>query len=215
MPAYLEDYADIAEGLLSLYEATFEPRYFTAAVEAAEAILELFPRPGGGFYDTGEGHDRLVTRPRDVQDNAVPSGNAMAATVLLRLSVLTGEAKYGRAAEAALSSMSRAMESHPLAFSQWLCALTWYVAKPQGVAVVGELDAGATQAMLKVVSGAYLPFVVTAFREPTEESPIPLLHGRGAIQGRPTAYVCTHFTCQAPTTEPEVLKAQLFFAGSA
>src|SRR5262249_48891709 len=100
----LEDYADLAEGLLALYEATFDERWFTSARALADAILDRFEDPAGGFFDTATDHERLVTRPKDIQDNATPSGGAMATLVLLRLAALTGEARYREAAERAIAT---------------------------------------------------------------------------------------------------------------
>ena len=116
----LEDYADLADGLLSLYEATFDERWFTTAVALAERILERFADPAGGFFDTADDHERLVTRPKDVQDNAVPSGNAMAVTVLLRLAALTGEGRYRDAAERAMLTVTQFVDRYPTGFAQWL-----------------------------------------------------------------------------------------------
>ena len=109
----LEDYADLADGLLSLYEATFDERWFTTAVALADRILARFVDPDGGFFDTADDHERLVTRPKDVQDNAVPSGNAMAVTVLLRLAALTGEGRYRDAAERAMLDRDPVRRSLP------------------------------------------------------------------------------------------------------
>ena len=98
----LEDYTHLAEGLLALYEATFDERWFTAARELMDQVLARFADPAGGFFDTAADAEQLVTRPKDLQDNALPSGNAMAVTVLLKLAALTGEGRYRDAAEGSL-----------------------------------------------------------------------------------------------------------------
>ena len=119
----LEDYANLAEGLLALYEATGDERWFTIAVGLADAILARFGDPAGGFFDTADDGEPLVVRPKGLGDNAVPSGGAMASTVLLRLAALTGEARYRTAAERALATVGPYLARYPTGFAQWLCAL--------------------------------------------------------------------------------------------
>src|SRR6185503_17038301 len=109
----LEDYADLADGLLALYEATFDERWFVAARELADAILEHFVDPAGGFFDTADDHEALVTRPKDPQDNATPSGGSMATLVLLRLGALTGDGRYREAADRALTTVTSFLGRFP------------------------------------------------------------------------------------------------------
>jgi uncharacterized protein YyaL (SSP411 family) len=122
---YLEDYAYLIEGLLELDQTTFEPRWFVAAQELAETMLAHFQAPQGGFFDTSDDHETLVTRPRDLQDNATPSGNAMATTVLLKLAGLTNEVRNVDIAHEALAQMESMMAQYPLGFGQWLQALSY------------------------------------------------------------------------------------------
>ena len=128
----LEDYADLAEGLLALYEATFDERWFVVARALMDRVLARFADPAGGFFDTADDHERLVTRPRDPQDNAVPSGNAMAATVLLRLAAWTGEGRYRDAAELALRTVTGYVARYPTGFAQWLVAMDFALAPGRG-----------------------------------------------------------------------------------
>ncbi len=208
--AYLEDYAHAAEGLLAHYEASFDEASFITAVELMDFALAHFADPRGGFFDTSDDHEELVTRPKDIQDNATPSGSAMAVTVLLKLAALTGEARYAEAAERALSSVQPVLAQHPSAFAQWLSALAFALAEPREIALVGEPRSDpAMAAMLEVVFAGYRPFQVAALKRPGEASMVSLLAGREQIQGRATAAVCRHFTCQMPVTEPEALRAQL------
>jgi len=206
---YLEDYTNVAEGLLALYEATFESRYFIAARELMDHVLAHFADPQGGFFDTSDDHEALVTRPKDTQDNATPSGNAMAVTVLLKLAALTGEARYAEIAEAALRSMQPLLARYPTGFAQWLGALSFALGRPREIALVGDPAAADMRALLHVVFGAYRPFKVVALKRPGEESPIPLLAGRESQNGKATASVCYNFACQLPVTEPEALRKQL------
>jgi uncharacterized protein YyaL (SSP411 family) len=204
---YLEDYANLAEGLLVLYETTFDPRWFVAARELADTVLAHFTDPQFGFFDTSDDHEKLVTRPKDVQDNAVPSGNAAAATVLLKLGAFTGDSRYVDSAQHALQSVHSMMESAPLGFAQWLVALDFALGEPKEIAIVGTLEDA--HSLLDVVFRDYSPNRVVAVGRPAEASPIPLLEGRTQLHGRATAYVCRNFACQLPVTEPDALAKQL------
>jgi uncharacterized protein len=206
----LEDYADLADGLLALYEATFDERWFATARTLADAILERFVDPDGGFFDTATDHERLVTRPKDTQDNATPSGGAMATLVLLRLAALTGEGRYRDAAERAIASIAPYTARYPTAFAMWLQATDFALAPIAEVAIVGDPLDAATRALLAEASGGYAPNRVVALRS-SEDTPtaIPLLEDRVPLKGRATAYVCRGFACRLPVTEPEALRAQL------
>ncbi len=203
----LEDYANLADGLLSLYEATFEERWFEAAVSLMDAVLGHFAHPDGGFYDTPDDGERLVARPRDAQDNATPSGGAMATTVLLRLAALTGDGRYRAAAEGALATVGGYLDRHPTAFAQWLCALELAHAESTEVAIVGPPRDPATLGLVAIVDRGYHPFRVQASSDLPDDSSVPLLHGRFALDGAPTAFVCHGFACRLPVTEPEALEA--------
>ena len=206
---YLEDYANVAEGLLALYEATFDARYFTAARELIDYALAHFRDPKGGFFDTSDDHETLVTRPKDVQDNAVPSGNAMAATVLLKLTLLTAEMRYAEIAADALRAVQPILTQHPTAFAQWLCAAAFALGEAREVALVGDPARDDMRALLQVIFGSYRPFKVVALKRPGEASPVPLLASREQIGGKATAAVCFNFACRLPVTEAAMLKEQL------
>lgn len=204
---YLEDYACLVEGLLELYQTTFEPGWYTAAQELAEKMLTRFRSPDGGFFDTGDDHEPLIVRPRDLQDNATPSGNAMAVTALLKLAGLSSELRYVNIAHEALALMQPLLARYPLGFGQWLQALAYALAPPQEVAIVGRPDAADTGALLAVVREGYRPFQVVALGAPDARPPaVPLLQDRKAVDGRAAAYVCRGFTCRAPVTEPGALR---------
>ncbi|MCC7165728.1 MAG: thioredoxin domain-containing protein [Anaerolineae bacterium] len=215
---YLEDYANLAEGLLALYETTFEEKYWVAARDLADQILEHFGDPRGGFFDTSDDHEELVVRPKDVQDNATPSGSAMATNVLFKLAAYTGDARYVEAAEKAVAPLQPALAQAPTGFAWWLCGLEFELAPPKEVAIVGgEISAMITShsarndiaELLNVVFGEYRPNQVVACKSEGAESVIPLLEGREARAGKATAYVCERFACQMPVTEGEELAAQL------
>jgi uncharacterized protein YyaL (SSP411 family) len=211
---YLEDYTHLIEGLLALYQTTFEARWFVAAREMADALIAHFAAPDGTFYDTSDDHEALVTRPRDLQDNAVPAGNSMAATVLLKLGAYTGDPHYTELAENALRALQASFAKYPTAFGQWLIAYEYAIGNPQEVAVVGDPARPETQTLLDVIYSGYHPNQVVALKRPGEEPPIPLLDMRDASNGKPTVYVCRHFACQMPVSDPEALARQLSSSAS-
>ena len=211
VPGMLEDYAYLIEGLLALYQTTFAPRWVEAAVALADEMIARFGMLSAddgevvGFYDTEDTSD-LITRPREVQDNAVPSGNAMAATALQTLARLSGEARYASIATRALAPMQRAMGEMPLGFAQWLVALDGALATPVEVAIVGDPVDGATQALIAGARAGYAPHRLVA----VGEGSVPgLLAHRERVGGRPTAYVCRDRVCLPPVTAPEALRELL------
>ena len=211
---YLEDYAFVADGLLALYEATFDQRWLEEARTLVDNMIELFWEEGQNvFYDTGKDHETLVVRPRDVFDNATPCGSSVGSDVLIRLSVLTGESEYARLGTASLRSMYQYLSRAPMGMGHWLCALDFYMSTPKEIAIVGPVTDPATQSLLDVVHSRYLPNRVLAGLDPSvpgqSYSSIPLLQDRGMVDGRPTAYVCQNYICQLPVTEPEALAGQL------
>ncbi len=212
--ATLEDHAHLADGLLALYEATFEERFFTAARELADLMLAHFEADDGGFHDTADDAEALIARPRGLQDNALPSGGAMASLVLLRLAALTGEGRYRSAAERALEPIVGIAAQHPTGFSQWLQAYQLANTPIVEVAIVGDPEADDTRALLAVAGKGRHPERVVASSATPATSSVPLLHDRTAIEGAATAYVCRDFACQRPTNDPMELARQLEAASS-
>ncbi|HSW41077.1 MAG TPA: thioredoxin domain-containing protein [Patescibacteria group bacterium] len=210
----LEDQACMADGLLALFEATGDERWFTAASETADAILARFSDPAGGFHDTADDAEALVARPRSLQDNALPSGGAMAATVLLRLAALTGDGHHAQAAEAALRVVGDAPAAYPTAFAQWLAAIDWHVGPVDEIAIVADPADPLAERLAAVARGAsgpvgWRPRQVIAMGAASSAAAVPLLQGRFALGGAPTAFVCRSFACRQPVTEPEALAAIL------
>ncbi|PKB77908.1 MAG: thioredoxin domain-containing protein [SAR202 cluster bacterium MP-SInd-SRR3963457-G2] len=214
---YLEDYSFVIDGLLALYEATFDLRWLDEAVTLADSMIELFWDEGiSGFYDTGSDHETLVVRPRDVFDNAQPCGGSVASDVLLRLAVFTGNNDYSAKATVPLRSLHQAMSQSPGGTGHWLSALDFYVSPPKEIAVIGPRDDPTTQALLDTVFHRFLPNkVVMGVETPlipaddNSEADIPLLAGRGMVGGLPSAYVCQNYACQLPVTDPAGLAEQL------
>jgi uncharacterized protein YyaL (SSP411 family) len=207
---YLEDYSHLIEGLLELYQTSFDAQWFVVAQQLADTMIKHFSDSEGVLYDTSDDHQMLITRPRDLQDNATPSGNAMAVTALLKLAGFTNGFRYVDIAHQALAQMQPIMSQYPLGFGQWLQALSYALSKPREIAIVGDPDSADTQALLSIVRDGYRPFQVVALGAPDPQSPsVPLLQDRGQLDGQAAAYVCRDFTCQAPITTPEALEPLL------
>lgn len=205
---YLEDYAYLADGLLALYQTTFEPKWFSWAQELANLMLTRFlDEEHGGFFDTADDHEALLHRPKEVQDNATPSGNSVAVHVLLRLSLYTGEGLYWDVAEKALSGLYGPMLEYPNAFAQWLTAVAFAVGDPQEVAIIGPVEAADTQALINTIFAHYRPDLIVAVGQ--NDDTIPLLAQRTQLDEKATAYVCRRFICQQPVTSTETLAQQL------
>ncbi len=206
--AYLEDHAYLLDALLTLYEATFEPRWFEAARALADTTIERFGDPEkGGFFETSSDHEQLLTRRKDPEDHPIPSGNSAAALALLRLAALTGEHSYERQGVGVLRLFVEMAPRHPNAFAHLLQALDFHVAGVREVALVGD----DVRELERVVRAEFRPNVVLAGTPPNggAEGGVPLLEGRGPVDGRAAAYVCEGFACKAPVTEPETLEELL------
>ncbi|MBI4519843.1 MAG: thioredoxin domain-containing protein [Gemmatimonadetes bacterium] len=213
VPGFLEDYAALADGLLGLYEATFDERWLLETQWLAARTVELFwDEARSVFYDAPADGEALIVRARDVSDNPTPSGNSLAIQLLARLRVLFGEERYGQIAEAALGGLRSVAAHHPLAFGRLLGVLDFQLSPPKEIAILGELSDPRTQALMGVVRSRYLPNRIVVVAEPgrAAQVPIPLLEHREAPdRGTPTAYVCEHYVCRQPVTEPEALAALL------
>ncbi|MBN1956341.1 MAG: thioredoxin domain-containing protein [Anaerolineae bacterium] len=203
---YLEDYANLIDGLIELYQTTFEPCWYVAARELAETMIAHF-RTSTGFYDTSDDHKALIVRPQELQDNAVPSGNAMAVTALLRLAGLAGDPRYEELAHHDLGAVQELLARHPLGFGQWLQALSYALAQPLEIAIVGKPGAADTQALLAACRAGYRPHQVVAVGPPATEQAVPLLRQRNMVDGQATAYVCVDHACRPPLTGAAALEA--------
>ncbi|NWG17077.1 MAG: thioredoxin domain-containing protein [Chloroflexi bacterium] len=209
--AYLDDYANLTDGLIELYQTTFDERWFIEARRLADHVLAHFPAPDGGFYDTGDDHEKLIVRPRNLQDNATPSGNAMMAKQLLRLAAYTGETRYEESARRTLALLSEALRQYPQAFGEALSAADMLVNDLDEVAVVGDPADEQTAALLAVIRRPYRPNAIAALapQDVDGEHILPLLNHRVTKGGEPTVYVCRNFACRLPVTTPEALRDQL------
>lgn len=209
---YLEDYAYLIVALTYLYEATFDSTWLNEAHALTTIMLDEFSDEKGGFYDTGRSHETLVIRPKDVLDNAMPSGNSMATLALLRLGAYLDDSSYRQSANRALNLLGQALGEQPQAFGHWLVGLDWMLTPTTEVAFIGE-------------SAGIAPFIETLYRRffpnkivvyaPNDAAAaeagafLPLLRERVLREGHPTAYLCENFVCQLPVTDVAAFKAQL------
>jgi hypothetical protein len=208
---YLEDYAMVIDGLIALHEATLDHRWLDAARRLAGAMVDLFWDPQAeAFFDTGRDHEALVVRPRSLFDSAVPCGSSVAADVLLRHAVLTGESDLQRRGVETIRSVLPLMGRHPSGFGRFLGALDFHLGSPVEVVVVWAADGppAELEPLLGEVFRRYLPNRVVTGGAEGSGGDLPLLAAKRAA-GRPTAYVCEGYACQAPTTDPARLGEQL------
>ncbi len=209
--AYLEDYSFYIEGLLCLYETTGLLTWFREALDLAKKMIEEFwDAKDGGFFFTGSSHEQLIVRSKDSFDNATPAGNSVAADLLLRLSLLSGNADYQRYAVTILRLAAEPMRRFPSGFGRTLCALDFYLSTPKEIVVIGDPNLKETKSLLKTVWQEYLPNKVVAQSRANDSagaSLIPLLEDRPTVNNTPTAYVCENYVCREPATDPERLLA--------
>ena len=213
IPGYLLDHSSLCGAFLSLYEATFDSRWLDAAGKLAAAMISQFwDEAHGCFYDNGYRQEALVVRPRNIFDNALPSGSSMAASVLIHLARLIDKREHEKLAATAIRSVRDFLTRYPSGFSYWLCALDLYLSQPKEIAIIGRSQDPATKSLIKVIKQSYLPGTVLAGLSPDQaasDNGIPLLHDRGMIDNRPTAYICEGHVCQTPVTDPEALSSLL------
>jgi uncharacterized protein len=207
---FLEDYANLIDGLIELYQSTFDARWFTEARRLADHVLAHFAADDGGFYDTSTRHEALIARPRSLQDNATPSGNSMMAKGLAKLAAYTGDERYDAAARGALAALTAAARQYPQAFGEGLSAMDLLARGIDEIALVGD-PADARMAALLAEARKYRPGAILALSpaDVSGEHAIPLLSYRVAKGGAPTVYVCRHFTCQMPVTTADEMRGLL------
>lgn len=210
---YLEDYACLADGLLALYEASFDARWFSEARTLMDQAIALFAdTQNGGFFDTGSDHEALISRPKEIMDNATPAGNSVAVDVLLRLAAFSGEQTYRQRADSYLQPIADIMVQHPQAFGYVLGALDFAISASKEIAIIGVPDAADTRSLLAVVNRYYLPNSVLASGAQGDSSAarqVALLEDRPLKDGKATAYVCHNFACLAPVNTAEELEKLL------
>ncbi len=205
--AYLEDHAFLLEALLTLYEASFEPRWYAAAEQTAEAMLTRFGDPErGGFFATSSDHEQLIVRRKELGDHPIPAGNSSAALGLLRLAALSGERRYAEAGEGVLRLLARTAVRHPDSFAHLLRALDFWLEPTREVALVGPTEG--VDDLAASVRADFRPRLVLAAGPEGSAEP-PLLRDRTPVEGRAAAYVCENFACELPVTSAQELSTRL------
>src|SRR5436190_4360470 len=203
LKGYLEYYANLADGLIELYQVSGEEKYLAEAKRLADAMItEFWDAENGGFFFTSNDHEQLIVRNKDFFDNATPSGNSVAADVLLKLAKFYGDKKYERFAVMTMRLIAPQIMRYPSGFGRALSTLEFYFAESKEVAIVGERE----NELAREVWSEYRPFKVVAMGAENEDSAVPLLVDRGFIDGNPTAYVCQNFVCSRPVSEVEELR---------
>ena len=199
--AYLEDHAALILGLLELYQSDFNDEWFAAASRLAGELVAHFTDPNGGFFDTSDDHESLLVRPKDVQDNATPSGNAMACEALLKLAAFSDEGRYSDLAEKALGQVVDYSTRYPTSFARWLSAADFALGNVKQVAILYETGSDILQDFLPVLQSTYKPNqVVAASTVPVRPDAPALLNDRPLRDGKTTVYVCEGFVCKNPVT---------------
>ncbi len=218
--AYLDDYANLIDGLTRLFEATGTYRWIASALELTEIMVKHFQDEAkGGFYYTSDDHETLIARTKDADDNATPSGNAMAATALARLGALTGRAELEETARRALQSILLIIQKAPRAAGQSLIALDFLLGSVQEIAVIAGDDRSEFVAAFRLLGEQFRPNVVVARSTDDDEQRaeltqvVPLLAGRTARQGRVSIYICENFSCQAPLIGIDELESEILRQG--
>jgi uncharacterized protein YyaL (SSP411 family) len=213
LPAYLDDYAEMANGLLDLYEATFDLRRLEAAEDLSrKMVADFWDEENAGFFYTSADHKHLLVRTKPFYDGAVPSGNSTATLVLLRLSKLLDNAGYCEKAEAVLTATRDMMSARPRAYLNLLCAADFHLHPTREIAIVGRRDAADTRRFLDTIHGRFIPNKIMALTEPdgpaagTAKERIPLLAGKTMLSGKATVYVCENYACKRPVTDAAALE---------
>jgi uncharacterized protein len=209
-PGFAEDYANLADGLLAAHAALGDPEDLRLTVRLMDRLIaDFWDEASGTLFDTAEEHDRAVTRPRSIVDNATPSANAVAADVLLRLALLTGEPDYDRRARSILRAVAPALDRQPSAFGRMLSAVDRSLSAPIDAVIAGDPNEPAAAGLRHAVAQPYSPDLVIALAAPGGTPTWSLFTDKGARNGRPTAYVCRGYACEAPTTDPDEAAAQV------
>lgn len=216
LDAYLDDYACLANGLISLYEATFQPRWIDAAANLLDMVLKQFKDPAGGFFFTADDHEELIARQKDVTDASTPSASAMAATALVRLGKLTGRGEYLEAAQGALQSAAAHMESMPTAMGQSLLALELWLGPTYEIVLAGDGGSNELERAVENLRMRFLPNKVVALATGADKGGLlaELTAGKSNPGGDVALYVCEGFTCGAPAVGVNAIEAALDSLGA-
>jgi uncharacterized protein YyaL (SSP411 family) len=216
LPAYLDDYASLANALVSVHEESFDEQYIDAAVRLLDLVVEEFTDPVGGFFFTAAGHEQLIARTKELTDSSTPSGNALAATALLRVGKLIGRRKFLEAAENALAAAGPVMQRAPLAAGQTLLALDHYLGPSYELALIGDFGNEQTEQAMRAMKSRFLPRCVRSARSSAANANAvasrhldDLFTGKVSTDGEPVLYVCQDFACREPAVGLTDIESQL------
>ena len=215
VPAMVEDYAFFGNGLVDLYETDFDPQWLLKAAELADTMLAQFHDPkDGGFFQTDGRDASVIVRAKEDYDGAEPSGNSMAALLLLRLAQFTDRTRYRDAAEKTLQLFSNHLHKAPGTVPQMLCVLDFYLSKPRQIIIAGKADAAGTRTMLRSIHDRYLPNAIVILADGGKSQRalaklLPFLETIKPVGGKATAYVCVNYACQLPTNDIDKMTALL------
>jgi uncharacterized protein YyaL (SSP411 family) len=209
VPGFLDDYAQVALGLHELYLSTREHRYLTESRRLALLACERFGAPDGSFYDTSHDAEELVARPRELDDNPTPSGNSTLAGLLVRLARTYAEPELERHAQAVVAQVGTLLARAPQGFGHLLGVCDALLSAPREAALVGAADDPATAELAAALLAPYEPDLAVAFGDGSDDLGVPLLSGRGLVEGRPAVYVCSGFVCSAPARDSHMVRTAL------
>lgn len=206
---FLEDYALVITGLLSLHQTTFSGIWLRQAINLAKVMVEQFwDETSRTFYDTGDGHGKLFVHPRNIFDTSVPSGSSAATSVLFRLALLTGDEHFHQIALESIRSTAGFRQRNPLGFANWLCALDFHLSTPEEIVIIGPRKSPVTSDLLRVLNAKWLPNKVMVACDPDDTMPLRelnLIGDKKMVNDQPTVYLCKGFTCKPPVTDPDSL----------
>ncbi len=215
VPGFLDDYVFLAWACIELYDATLDPTHLERALVLMREADSLFRDPdGGGYFSTGSDGEKLLVRQKDIYDGAIPSGNSVAMSNLIRLSRLTGDSELARRADSVAAAFARDLEAAPVAHCHLAAALQTAAAPSLEVVIAGDPGDGATRRLLEVVRAPYLPDAAVLLVPDGEAGRTirrlaPFTEHHAPIGGEPAAYLCRNFSCQQPTTDPQRLAVML------
>jgi len=212
VPGFLEDYAFLSDGLIALYEAGGAPRFLHEAERLVERLLADFDdEASGAFFNTAQGGERLIARPREGYDNAIPSANAVAARALSRLACHLGRDRYRERATRALRAYGKLIERSPRSFATSLAVVDFLLQSPLELVLVGTPGEPGYEALRSALGQRFLPNAIFAHLDPSQatDDSLPLVEGKALVAGRAALYVCRNFTCKAPVTSPDEIERAL------
>ena len=215
-PAYVDDYAFLTWGLIELYQSTYKPEYLLKALKMNdEMLINFWDKENGGLFIYGKDSEQLISRPKEIYDGAIPSGNSVAAMNFLRLARLTGDRELEAMADAQLKAFVGGIEKSPVSYSHFLTAILFALRPTKEVVIAGDRLSKDTREMIQVLHSGFAPQVVSLLNTGAEEmklllEAIPFIREQKSLGGKATAYVCQNYACQAPLTDPGVLQEVLY-----